>query len=68
MYTSVSSNGIAAIINETRNETFAQLNVISSVITDVKQPPVMYQNRLPSNPHVRPLESSALLVSVSRSI
>ena len=44
------------------------LNVISSVMTDVKQPPVMYQNRLPSNPHVRPLESSALLVSVSRSI
>jgi Leucine-rich repeat (LRR) protein len=64
----VSSNGIAAITKEPRNDTFATLNVINNVITDAKQPPVMYQNRLPSSPHVLPLESSALLVSVSRSV
>ena len=42
------------------------LKSTSKTITEVKTPPVRYQNRLPSSPHVFPAESSALFVSVKR--
>src|ERR1700685_693601 len=43
------------------------LNRSNSVMTETNEPPAMYQNRLPSSPHVLPWESSALFVSVNLS-
>src|SRR5208282_640179 len=38
-----------------------------NTMTPAPMPPMSHQKRLPSSPHVRPLESDAALVSVNRS-
>ena len=61
-----SVSGTAAKIREAKKLIFNALKQSSRIITKANAPPIMNQNKSPSNPHVRPLESSELFVSVNR--
>ena len=61
-----SVSGTAAKMREAMKPIFNALKQSSRIITKANPPPTMNQNNSPSNPHVRPLESSELFVSVNR--
>ena len=61
-----SVSGTAAKISEVKMLIFNALKQSSRIITKANPPPTMNQNNSPSKPHVRPLESSELFVSVNR--
>src|SRR6266487_1615580 len=66
MYVRTKTTGRSAIPKEDKRPAFMITIRTKNVVMPAPKPPTRYQNRLPSSPQVRPLESEAELVSVSR--
>src|ERR1043166_2672973 len=58
--------GSKATTKEVRNDAFIGTSSTKNSMMPAPTPPTSHQNKPPSNPHVRPFESDAALVSVRR--
>src|SRR5437870_13922429 len=66
MYASTNNTGRVAVPKDNKRPAFIITIRTKNVVMPAPKPPTRYQKRLPSSPQVRPWESEAALVSVSR--